>query len=291
MSGGSSRDRDIGRKWESGALKRKRNAVTVMSNQALSLSMMKFLKKSSAGVTVSRSPEETSVSEVSSNENLAESSLPGTSGESAMIQVSEPNKELESETMCDSKNQVQEVHLKESFIDLDPGKWVLPLNNAQRHDLIQNGLNQNLGISDESSPKDANNRHFSKFHFTRKLSNGETQHRRWLVYSIFQDKVYCFPCRLFSHLQTQVVMEGCCDWKDLSRILQRHEQSQGHMECMIKWMELYKGIKHGKTIDKDNERSIKDSQRYWFNLFERMIDIINYLAVHNLSFRGHRGIS
>ncbi|XP_026482646.1 uncharacterized protein LOC113390515 [Ctenocephalides felis] len=108
------------------------------------------------------------------------------------------------------------------------------------------------------------------------------------VYSIFQDKVYCFPCRLFSHLRTQVVMEGCCDWKDLSRILQRHEQRQGHKECMIKWMELYKAIKYGKTIDKDNEKSIKGSQKYWFNLFERMIDVINYLAVHNLSFRGHR---
>ncbi|GFS55125.1 zinc finger MYM-type protein 1 [Trichonephila clavipes] len=57
--------------------------------------------------------------------------------------------------------------------------------------------------------------------------------------------------------------EGCCDWKDLSRILQRHEQSQGHMECMIKWMEFYKGIKHGKKLDKDNERLIKESQKYW----------------------------
>ncbi|GFT60653.1 zinc finger MYM-type protein 1 [Trichonephila clavipes] len=63
------------------------------------------------------------------------------------------------------------------------------------------------------------------------------------------------------HYNTQVVKEGCCDWKDLSRILQRHEQSQGHMECMIKWMEFYKGIKHGKTIDKDNESLIKESQK------------------------------
>ncbi|XP_026476312.1 52 kDa repressor of the inhibitor of the protein kinase-like [Ctenocephalides felis] len=83
-------------------------------------------------------------------------------------------------------------------------------------------------------------------------------------------------------------MEGCCDWKDLSRILQRHEQRQGHKECMIKWMELYKAIKYEKTIDKDNEKSTKGSQKYWFNLFERMIDVINYLAVHNLSFRGHQ---
>ncbi|GFT32180.1 zinc finger MYM-type protein 1 [Trichonephila clavipes] len=63
--------------------------------------------------------------------------------------------------------------------------------------------------------------------------------------------------------EAHVVKEGCCDWKDLSRILQRHEESQGDMECMIKWMEFYKEIKHGKTINKDNERLIKESQKYW----------------------------
>lgn len=68
-----------------------------------------------------------------------------------------------------------------------------------------------------------------------------------------------------------MVNEGCCDWKDLSRILQRNEQSQGHMECMIKWMNFYKGIKYGKTIDKENERLILESQKYWYNLFERLI--------------------
>lgn len=295
MSGGPSRDRDVGRKWESGASKRKRKAETAISNQALSSSMMKFLKKPSSGVTASESCDETLFSETEPASQLNETfsqisdtALPSTSSESAVTQISESNKELESEYMCDSENQEQEVHLSEPLIDLDPGKWVFPLNDAQRHDLIQNGPDQDLEKSDENYPKDASKRHFSKFHFTRKLSNGETQHRRWLTYSISQDKVYCFPCRLFSHLQTQMVKEGCCDWKDLSRILQRHEQSQGHMECMIKWMELFKGIKHGKTIDKDNERSIRESQKYWYNLFERLIDIINYLASHNLAFRAHR---
>ncbi|KAK4880038.1 hypothetical protein RN001_008184 [Aquatica leii] len=80
MSGGPSRDRDIGRKWESGASKRKRKAETIMSNQAMSSSMMKFLKKHSSGVT------------------------------------------LKSEKICDSENKEQIVHIRRSFIELDPGK-------------------------------------------------------------------------------------------------------------------------------------------------------------------------
>ncbi|GFS77050.1 hypothetical protein TNCV_3756921 [Trichonephila clavipes] len=83
--------------------------ITVISNQALSSSMMKFLKKPSTSVTASESSGETLVYELASesNESFIQSSdtvLPATSGKSAMIQMSEPNKELESETMCDSEN-------------------------------------------------------------------------------------------------------------------------------------------------------------------------------------------
>lgn len=46
--------------------------------------------------------------------------------------------------------------------------------------------------------------------------------------------------------------------------------------------------KHGKTIDQENERLIQESQKHWQNLFERLIDIINFLASHNLALRGHR---
>lgn len=48
---GSSRDRDTGRKWESGASKRKRKAEMMQVNQAMSTSMMKFLNKTSTSTT------------------------------------------------------------------------------------------------------------------------------------------------------------------------------------------------------------------------------------------------
>lgn len=48
-------------------------------------------------------------------------------------------------------------------------------------------------------------------------------------------------------------------------------QSQVCEERMIKWMEIYEGIKHGKEIDQENERLITESHKYWYNLFERLI--------------------
>lgn len=44
----SSKDKETGRKWESGASKRKRKAEIILSNQSMSSSMMKFLNKSNA---------------------------------------------------------------------------------------------------------------------------------------------------------------------------------------------------------------------------------------------------
>lgn len=56
---------------------------------------------------------------------------------------------------------------------------------------------------------------------------------------------------------------------------------------MIKGMKFYKE-KTRQTIDKENERLIKELQKYWYNLFERLTNIINYLASNNLAFRAHR---
>lgn len=85
-----------------------------------------------------------------------------------------------------------------------------------------------------------------------------------------------------------MVKGGCCDWKHLRSILQRHENTKEHMAFMFQWITLERDIKHEKTIDKENERLIRESQKHWYNLFERLIDIINFLASHNLAFRDHR---
>lgn len=95
----------------------------------------------------------------------------------------------------------------------DQALWKFPMTDSQRHDILQSGPTQPLKNSDEEYPKYENHRHFSNFYFTRKLNNGDIQHRRrCLVYPKSQNKVFCFPCRLFgnSHINSNVA-----SWKKL----------------------------------------------------------------------------
>ncbi|CAG9830044.1 unnamed protein product [Diabrotica balteata] len=107
----------------------------------------------------------------------------------------------------------------------------------------------------------------TNFHFSRKFNNGEIQHRRWSVYSNSQNEVLCFLCRHFGNSQTQIVQRGCCDWKHLSSILQRHENTKEHMVFIFQCITLERGIKHEKPIEKESERLICEPQKHEYNFF------------------------
>ncbi|KAL4085299.1 hypothetical protein QTP88_027158 [Uroleucon formosanum] len=82
-------------------------------------------------------------------------------------------------------------------------------------------------------------RHFSKQWF---------KSFAWLEYSILEDAVYCFPCRLFSkHFdnQTKFISLGFKNWKKATFSdsgLKKHDKSQDHKNCYVMWVS-YKNMK------------------------------------------------
>ena len=89
-----------------------------------------------------------------------------------------------------------------------------------------------IQIKKENYPGDEKVRHFLSSYYNRKLSNGEIFCRRWLIYSISKDSIFCFCCRLFDKkLNSKLVCDGFNKWKYLSETLGIHENSTSHMNC------------------------------------------------------------
>lgn len=118
------------------------------------------------------------------------------------------------------------------------------------------------------------------------------QDRRLLVYSETKDSVYCFACRLFSLGPNANSAfgsnEGMSNWKHVSQLLKSHHNSKFHKECMIKWLNLKSGLSYGKTIDSQIQAQIRAKQQHCRYILEGLLAIVQFLATHNLAYRGHK---
>ena len=62
-----------------------------------------------------------------------------------------------------------------------------------------------------------------------------------------------------------------------------HEASNMHIQATA----VYMRWKSGKTVDKDDEKEIRNNALFWVKVLDRIITIILTLATITLAFRGH----
>lgn len=187
-----------------------------------------------------------------------------------------------------SKNVNEELELKDLK---DVALWPTFLNNVFIDHVITVGP---VHIKMDKFPQDTNGRHFNNSYYIKKLPNGETISRRWLVYSVSKNCVYCFCCRLFSthtiHTQgsciSKLISEGYNDWKHVSEIIKLHEMSVSHKQSYQKWVETELRLRTGETIDKQQQQLIGKESLRWNNVLCRLMNITLYLAENNMAFRG-----
>ena len=107
------------------------------------------------------------------------------------------NRNEQHDNLEENMNEQQDVldtHVIPLPLDItDPGNWKIIDQNLIDM-LVKRGPSK---VKVDNCPKDLENRHFSSTHYTRYLSNGEKTIRKWLVYSISLNKVFCFYCKLF----------------------------------------------------------------------------------------------
>ena len=197
------------------------------------------------------------------------------------------NKNEQHDNLEENMNEQQDdldTHVIPLPLDItDPGNWKIIDQNLIDM-LVKRGPSK---VKVDNFPKDSENRHFSSTDYTRYLLNGEKTIRKWLVYSISLDKVFCFCCKLFKQEENifQLANEGTNDWKNISYRLKSHETSNEHMQNMRRWIELERRLQENLTIDKASQDQINKDREHWRKVFVRIVSVVSFLCKNNLAFR------
>ena len=114
------------------------------------------------------------------------------------------------------------------------------MNQCARDYLVKKGPPT---IIMEKFPKNNKGRHFSKFHCKRKLPNGEIIDRPWIIYSVSNDKIFCFYCKIFqNNILNSISTCGYDDWWNIAKMLSLHEISKHHLQAMLNCCELHERL-------------------------------------------------
>lgn len=128
-----------------------------------------------------------------------------------------------------------------------------------------------------------------KEEYTRHFSVSSFNSIPWLTGCEKLNKLFCWPCILFSKEKSVWTKTGFSDLSHLSSAQQRHERSQSHVESFLKCkmfgkqrIDVLIDSQHKDNISKHNELVKKNR-----DILKRLIDAVCYLAKQELPLRGH----
>lgn len=119
--------------------------------------------------------------------------------------------------------------------------------------------------------------------FNKKLKNGEVRKRDFLSFSQSKNALYCVPCLLFGGTSNFATKDGCSDWKNISSLVENHENSRGHRECSLTMIQLKS---KGGVFEENFLKCVQSEVEYWRNVLRRVVSVVKKLASRGLAFRG-----
>ncbi|XP_041860484.1 zinc finger MYM-type protein 1-like [Melanotaenia boesemani] len=171
-------------------------------------------------------------------------------------------------------------------LSTDPATWPLPLTDKIRTELVRRGPSK-LPCDFVFNRKESDGRSCHHQYFMKTLVSGEKIVRSWLIYSIKNNSLFCFCCKLFSKRNINFTSSGITNWKHASAYLTSHENSPEHLNCMKAWKELSVRLRRGESIDKQEMTLLEAERMRWRAVLTRLAAIVQSLAVRNMALRGH----
>lgn len=115
------------------------------------------------------------------------------------------------------------------------------------------------------------------------------QRKDWLCGCATKNRLYCFPCLLFSTTDNVWTNEGFCDLKNFSRGLSKHEKSAIHIQSQIA-LKTFGASRIDLALDEQRRLNISIHNAKVKENREILKDLINatcFLAKQELAFRGN----
>jgi len=128
-------------------------------------------------------------------------------------------------------------------------------------------------------------RRFHESWYWRKLPSGETTRRKWLSYSITENKLYCLYCALFGRgCKENWSKIGFCNFRKGAFSIAVHETSEPHILASIKVAYREAAFPIIPSLKEAAVANVAFNQE----VVRHLIDITLFLGRHSLPFRGHR---
>lgn len=168
-----------------------------------------------------------------------------------------PPAEMEGIPALPAEERTQKEAANPATYSLDPACWE-KIDEDMRAYWIKIGpescQNKDADVAASERQHKHQKRYFSKTLFKRKLANGETQPREWLLYSPSKGTVFYFACKLCGDSDMQSALtSGYSDWKNAAVRLAEHEGSESHRKAMLAYVTR---CADGGQIDSELKKTI-----------------------------------
>ena len=124
---------------------------------------------------------------------------------------------------------------------------------------------------------------------TRSFQTDWYSRKDWLCGCAIKNRIYCFPCLLFSTSETVWTQTGFCDLKNLPRSLDKHERSTAHIQNQIS-LKTFGTARIDLALNEQRRLNISLHNAKVKKNREILKDLINatcFLAKQELAFRGN----